>query len=264
MNSPCPPGQSGVAGHLRIFIVGPNDPLICRYDQPGRRIVKIWELGKRDITCPVAVSCGAVIRKLSASRSPDRDRPGSVPAYVPFYVCENEILGWTAVSGKCGFKIFPAPSAVQVEECFKLTVAGLEGGPFQSIPLAAVLKQDRPVAGFGHLENYRVGIGFCQTLAYLYLFPPDLRCFPSCRGLIFVLGVERLDVQVLDVRADVGCAPREAFVMAQDNARNAGECHAGNPQGRRAEMGHVPDARSRRREMRIVGKNRLAVDGPLA
>ncbi len=79
-----------------------------------------------------------------------------------------------------------------------------------------------------------------------------------------------LEVEVLHVRVEVGEAPRDGLVVADDHARYAGEREAGDVEGTVgidlvAVQAHlVPDARHGRTEVRVVGEDRSAAGGVAA
>ena len=89
-------------------------------------------------------------------------------------------------------------------------------------------------------------------------------------ALVEVVGrvgrIDRLDDQVLHVGVDVGGAPRDAGVVAEDHAGHAREGDAGHVvrAGRvdrpAVQPVHVPDRRHRDPEVRVVGQQRAAAD----
>ncbi len=78
------------------------------------------------------------------------------------------------------------------------------------------------------------------------------------------VGGDLLQVEVGDVRAEVGHAPGDVLVVADDDARHAGEGVAGHVEGALraglvAVQAHlVPERGHLRREVRVVGQQRLA------
>lgn len=81
-------------------------------------------------------------------------------------------------------------------------------------------------------------------------------------------GVEVLDIEVLDVCAEVGEAPGDVVVVADDDVGNAGKRDAGDVKGCRragagvgAEVGGVPDAGGGERKVHVVAEERLARSG---
>src|SRR6266481_6676296 len=87
-----------------------------------------------------------------------------------------------------------------------------------------------------------------------------LRLGPCAMDAVFLGrgGVEGLDVEILNIGLIIGEAPSNAFVVADDNKRSAGQSEALDVPTRRGEMDLVPDGRNGQLEMRIVGEQWLA------
>ena len=90
-------------------------------------------------------------------------------------------------------------------------------------------------------------------------FVKNLRLCPFSVHPVFVgcCGIERLDVEVLNVGAVIREAPGDAVVVTDDDERGAGQSEAFRVVIGRGEMNFVPDRRYREFEMRVVGEKRL-------
>src|SRR4029077_15134871 len=74
-------------------------------------------------------------------------------------------------------------------------------------------------------------------------------------------GIERLDVQVLNISAIVGETPSDAFVVADDDERRARQGESFDVPARRREVNFIPNRRDGEFEMRVVGQERLSGRG---
>ncbi len=87
--------------------------------------------------------------------------------------------------------------------------------------------------------------------------------------LVRVRRVDLLDVQVLDIRADVGEAPGDAVIVTDDHARCAGKGHAGDLirtisillEAMQTDL--IPDGGHLSPQVRVVGEQGQATGGAL-
>lgn len=141
----------------------------------------------------------------------------------------------------------------------------VEAGPGEGDhqPVALRLRQPRrfvdvadhrAVAGAADLQRDRLAVAHGDA------FQARLEGPVAVRGQVAprVLGIDALQVGVLDVRAGIGVAPGDALVMADDEQRGAGEVGAGEAQAGDLQAGQVEGRRVGQAQVRIVGQQRLA------
>src|SRR5207248_9695390 len=131
-----------------------------------------------------------------------------------------------------------------------------------AVPVAEVVQvvgrvgQQRPVLARAYRDGHRPAAGHLDGLLL-----PAVERPPRVADLVPV-AVEAFQVQVGDVRPEVGETPRDVVVVPDDHAGYAGERIAGHVQPAGAVQAHlVPDARHRRGQVRAVGEDRPAGRG---
>ena len=82
--------------------------------------------------------------------------------------------------------------------------------------------------------------------------------FPSVRRLVLSVGVESLDVNVFDRRADIGEAPGDALVVSDDHVGHAGQGDAGDVEVAATQVRLVPKVGHLVAEVHVVREQRLA------
>ena len=124
------------------------------------------------------------------------------------------------------------------------------------LELVGDVGQERPVGRGAHRQLHVVGAADLDRLLAHLERPPPAVVDP-------LVALDLLEVEVADVRREVGEAPRDVGVVADDHARHAGEREARDVE--RALLGdgaavqpHLhPDARHGHAEVRVVGEQRL-------
>ena len=85
-----------------------------------------------------------------------------------------------------------------------------------------------------------------------------LRLHPALRRQVFALVVELLDVNVFDVRAEIGKSPRDVAIVSHDDERHARQRDAGDIEVSGREMGLIPDVGDAQVKVHVVRQQRLA------
>ncbi len=116
--------------------------------------------------------------------------------------------------------------------------------------------EQRAVARDAHLQDLRLGAAHRDLLAVDRERLP--RPVELNGGAVLV---QPLDVEVLDVAADVGDAPRVVRRRAQDHPGREGERHPARLVARRREVELQPDAGLRHEQVRVVREQRLPARG---
>ena len=116
------------------------------------------------------------------------------------------------------------------------------------------------MARHGNVKGLRVGRRISRTLAHLDLLVTNHCIAPSRRRQIAIriVLVKLFDVNVLHVRAEIGRAPGDAFVVSQHDAGRAWESDTRNVKPGCYKFRLIPDARRTRRYVWIVRQQRLA------
>lgn len=162
-------------------------------------------------------------------------------------------------------ELFPAFGPVDRQQAREGLVVTVEAGPGEGDhqPVALRLRQPRrfvdvadhrAVAGAADLQRDRLAVAHGDA------FQARLEGPVAVRGQVAprVLGIDALQVGVLDVRAGIGVAPGDALVMADDEQRGAGEVGAGEAQAGDLQAGQVEGRRVGQAQVWIVGQQRLA------
>ena len=97
--------------------------------------------------------------------------------------------------------------------------------------------------GDGHIKRNRIGRRILQVLSNEKGLLSNLGFMPAVISLIAILIflIELLDVEILNIRAKIGSAPRYVLIVSKYDPRRAGESYPRDPETRRAQMSHVPD-----------------------
>ena len=253
-------------------VVGGHDVALWRVQDPG-------EFFKGNVPLPLIVVRPARNGYLSGvSGLADRDFPRRLISDVPVHVRVQEVLS-RDVKETGGFpELLPIPGFVEAQDGLQgvgrfqrgpAQGQGVGRGEVQSGFLVEILKfavdiaDDGPVAGRADGDFHRATSGDADDLgAYVHVDP-----FAVHLVLVGVLRVDFLDVQVHHVRPDVGKAPCDAVVVADDDARRAceGKAHDIIRAGfgfRLAVQAHlVPDGRQLLPQMGVVGQDGLPRGG---
>src|SRR5262249_31665782 len=99
-----------------------------------------------------------------------------------------------------------------------------------------------------------------RSTAYLDTLLPYLGFDPASVHQVGVriTGLERLKINVLDVRACIGHSPGDPFIMPNHDQGTSRKADTGNVQAGRLQFNLVPDARHAVPEVRIIHQQRPA------
>src|SRR5205085_7583545 len=124
----------------------------------------------------------------------------------------------------------------------------------ECITFAIAYEDDRTMTRDRHFVHHDVSFRTGESLPDFDLFTPYDCILPTrWRLVVFgVVGVKLLQVKILNVWSNVGEAPRDVIVMADDDAGQSGSSNTRNANARRAEVDHVPDRRCCCTQVRIV------------
>ena len=241
-------------------VVGGHDQAVLRIELPGQVV-------ERDPAGPLAAAVIATDRAIAAvvGVRADRHVAGELVADVAVDVGIDEVLRRGAVEREARPEVLEVRRGIEAEDRLERPV-GLDGrrpadrhrrGIRQ--PLVDVV-EDRPVDRRADLEVERFLAG------HLDLLVADLERgrHPVVEVGVRVRRVDGLDDEILDVGVDVGGAPRDAGVVAEDDAGHARERDAGDVvravgrDGPAMEAVDEPDRRHRDAEVRVVGEQGAA------
>src|SRR5436189_6232000 len=89
-------------------------------------------------------------------------------------------------------------------------------------------------------------------------FVNDLSLFPLAHKFILarIIGIELLDIKILDIGDSIGNTPGDVPIMPNDNARRAGETDSSNIDISCYQMTFIPDGGCSLSQVRIITEHR--------
>ena len=206
-----------------------------------------------DVAYPFVVVGVARDGRRSVAPLSNRDPRRRVVADVAVHVGVDHVLLGTGEATEGVLELLPVLRLVHLQER-KVKGVRLKRGPRERQRVFAVLADHRAVAsGPDRKAHVYCGAHVDVLLVHFGVNPAALH-----QVFVRVAGVERLEVQVLDVGAGVGHSPRDPVVVTDDHEGSAGQADAGHVQTRRLELNLVPDAGHAVAQMRVVREQRLA------
>jgi len=249
--------------------------VVRRHDEMFGRIVDVRQIVERHPAGPFGVAGPAVRGTRTVARRAHRNVTGRVVPDVPVDVRVDEVLRRYDVALQRAGELRPVARRVHLQKRFEGAIVRIERRPaererlerrrlrlrlrFRVVRIDGV-GHERAVPRHAHAQlNRRRALDDDRFRNHRDRF---LRAaeFGEVSG-----GIEALAIEVLDVRRDVGRAPRDELITSERDSRNAGERAAGDFKavGSR-HVREVPRRRQPCAEMRIVGEQRLAARGQRA
>ena len=182
---------------------------------------------------------------------------------VAVYVGVDEVLRWDVPVAQGLAELIDVLGLVDQQRRLQDARWGSGGRPAHGQDVGLVFEHvadDRPVLGLAHGQgDILAAVDLDDLLDEGHVAP-----LAHVLVLVGVVGVDLLDVEVLHVGADVGDAPGDAVVVADDDAGDAGEAETGHIPAGRVQADLVPDRRHLDAQVRIVGQQGQAGGGVLA
>src|SRR5581483_3494497 len=222
-----------------VLVAGREGILIGGDDHAGGRVEGGGHFVEGDVAVPLGVAGGAIGGDVAEVAAADGELAGGVIADVAVDVGIDEVGAGAGEAGEGGLKLGPVGGAVDVEER-ELEDAGLGGGPAEGEALVAFADEEGAVAGdpIDELDGALSLDGNQFALAAGLL---DAALKEVAAGAV----VDLLYIEVLHVVVEIGDAPGDAAVVADDDAGDARQSDARDVDAGSGEAGHVPDAGER-------------------
>ena len=217
---------------------------------------------------PLRVAAPSLGRRRSVAVRPDGNPRRRVVADVAVDVGIYDVLSRHDNAAKRREEVVPVARLVYSKERGHRGVVRIEAGPAQrqrlepsgpgrALQLGIVgvegVGDERPVARDAHLEADR------RVSFHHDRFAHDLQRLRSAAEFGKPAGgIELLAIEILDIRGDVGHAPRDMAVAAERDRRRAGQRRADRVEVARRHVRQIPHGGQPGGEMRIVGQERLA------
>ena len=258
-------GCGPVEGDREWVVVG-RDAGVGGGEDSGGRIEGLRELVEGDVAGPLLSRVesvggdGAEWGRLDEAAAKG-DLADGVVADVPLIVGVHEVLGGTAEGGEGGGEGGPVGGGVDAEEGWR-DVGRVVDGPAERERALLGGKEagdDRggggAVLGGGDVEDDVLASANVDGLLLMEDGVPGVVGGLVLGGFAGASGV--LDVDVLDLGSEVGEAPGDVGVVADDDEGNSGErdsgyVEVGSVGGWRLEVGFVPDAGDSVGEVHVV------------
>ncbi len=246
-----PVGWCPTAGQ-EVGIVVRHDLVVGGDDVPARRVVFMGQVIERDVAFPVVLVVPSRHRYVAFTLGADGDAAWSVVTDVAVDVGIDKVLRRHDVRAQGAAEIVPVLCVLQTEEGLHRRIVVLERGPAQGQcggRIAQNVRDERAMPAGTRRPVDRLVLAFDPNcLADNGQWLPRAVDF----DLVGVGRVDALDVEVLHVGTEVGHAPGDVLVMADDDRRQAGQRCAHRVQIAALQTGQIPDGRNLGGEVRVV------------
>ncbi len=237
-----------------VLVVGGEGILIRGEDAARGGIVEAGEVSEGDEAMPIELARGAFNGDVSGAIATDGELACYLQADVAVGVRVNEVAGGTGEGFEGSAELGPVGGAIEGEEG-ELESDGGGRGPLEG-GLAVADGGDGTVYGDPLLELDGRGVFDGDEFAIEFGLE-DLPFVEIAAGV----GVELFQEVVLGVEAEVGDAPGDAGIPADDDAGDAGDGEAGDVEAVSAQMDSVPDTGETVFEMGVVREECFAGGG---
>ena len=249
-------GRSEVSGD-GVLVVSRERILVGGEDAAGGGIIEAGEFSEGDEAFPIELAGGAFDGDIAGTVAADGELARDLKADVALGVGVDEVAGGGGEVFEGGAEFGPVGGAVKGEDG-ELEGSGDGGGPLQG-GLAVADGGDGAVDGDPLSEFNARGVFDGDEFAVEFGLE-DLAFVEIAAGV----GVELFEEVVLRIEAEVGDAPGDAGVAADDDAGDAGDGETEDVEAVAAEVNGVPSAGEAVFEMGVVGEEGFAGGGSSA
>jgi hypothetical protein len=169
-----------------------------------------------------------------------------------FTVGIHEILGWPGETFEGGAELGPVFRAIDAGEN-ELEDSGLGSGPAEGELAVGFIDQDSAMTSDGD-QRFQFGAAANQDYFPVLAEAMGLPLEDEEAGG----RIDTLDIEILHVEMEIGHAPSDVLVVADDDGRSARDRHAGDVHGWGADVDLIPDAGEGKTQMGIIRQNRFA------
>src|ERR1051325_1511137 len=142
-----------------------------------------------------------------------------------------------------GVELFPIAHAIDDVGGGVSVLRRIESGPVQRVTFAVALEDDWTMSRHGYVLRDGVKLRAADPFSHLDLFVADDCILPHrwCLILLRIVGIEFLDIKILNVWSNIRETPGDVIVVANNDAGQTRRADSGDAHAGRAQVDHVPD-----------------------
>jgi hypothetical protein len=135
-------------------------------------------------------------------------------------VSVNDVLRRRSKRFERLIEFFPIARTIQSVRGIGIVPSWIESGPAQRVTLAITLENYWAMPRHGDVVGDDVVLGAADAFPDFDLFVPDHGILPTrgCLILFRIIGIELLDIEILNVWSNIREAPRDSIVVTDNHA----------------------------------------------